>query len=72
MYKTSSKNKQRHLSRITNKTIIDSDKEKQKASFKKECEIKNQKIVIGPFGPHYAKLLDENGKYVQFISERDL
>ena len=72
MHKTSSRNKQRHLSSFTNKAIMDIDKEKQKASFKKECETKNQKIVIGPFGPHYAKLLDENGKYVQFISERDL
>lgn len=72
MYKTSSRNKQKHLSIITNRAIIDSDKEKQKSSFKKECDMKNHKVVIGPFGPHYAKLLDENGKYIQFLSKRDL
>jgi hypothetical protein len=32
----------------------------------------NTRLEIGPFGVHYAKIVDENGKYVKWASDNDI
>jgi hypothetical protein len=33
---------------------------------------KKTKLVIGPFGVHYAKIVDENGKYIKWATDEQI